>query len=102
MEKFDVVKAISSPFTGLFWWKVLMFGLGLCFMGMVGWSIWKTYNPDPTTNQYNRAAVIVNHNPQPQGRFGCAHVQINEYFKDRAGNSEKGYPITAYKRGDRR
>ena len=88
-DKFDAVKMVTSPFTGMFWLKCLMFFLGICFIGMVAWSIWKTYNPDDTTTSYNRAAVIVNHNPMPKGSFGCAHVQINEYFKDRATNRTK-------------
>jgi hypothetical protein len=79
-EKFDIVKMATSPFTGLYWVKVIMFGLGLCMIGFVGYGVYKAYfrTPDPTTDQ--NADLIVNHYPEPRATFGCATVKTYENF----------------------
>jgi len=85
-ESFDPVKLVTSPFTGMFWVKIIMFGLGLAFLGMVGWAVYKAYfNPDPTTTQNNQAREIVYHYHQPKTSFGgCASYQVSEYYRDRS------------------
>ena len=48
-EKIDIKKAVTSPFTGLYWIKTLMYGLGLLALLLVGYAIYKAYvkKPDP-------------------------------------------------------
>jgi len=42
-EKFDLKKLLTSPFTGLYWTKVVMIGLGLIVLLFVGYAVYKAY-----------------------------------------------------------
>lgn len=78
-EPFDVAKMISGPLTPVFWIKTILFGLGLAFLGMVGWAFYVAYfaPEDPTTTQNNRAREIIYYYPEPRATFGCSSVRIN-------------------------
>ena len=76
-ESFDVVKLIKSPFTGLYWIKVIMLGLGLFIVLGVGYTGYKAVLK-PTTKQ--DAQTIINHNYQPVAHIGgCASVPVKNY-----------------------
>ena len=91
VESFDPLKLVTSPFTGMFWVKTIMFGLGLACLGFIGYGVYLAYfaTPDPTTTQNNRAAAITYHYHQPKATFGCASYQVNEYYRDRLTNRTK-------------
>jgi len=80
-EQFSLTKLLSSPFTGLYWVKCTMVGLGIGMLCFIGFGMWKAYikKPDATTSQ--RAESIVNHyhNPRLTG-FGCATVKVYETY----------------------
>jgi hypothetical protein len=42
-EKIDLVKAATSPFTGLYWIKCIMFGLGIGFLVLIGFAVKKAF-----------------------------------------------------------
>lgn len=44
-------KLLSSPFTGMYWIKVIMFAFGMSFIGMVGWAFYKAYFAKPAETQ---------------------------------------------------
>jgi len=72
-EPFDIVKMISSPFTGIYWIKVVMLGIGLFVVFGVGYTGYKAVTKS-TTDQ--TATTIVNHNYQPNVHFGgCATLK---------------------------
>ena len=52
-EKFNLKKLVASPFTGLYWTKTGMYGLGLAALLFVGFTFWKAYfkKPEPTNTQ---------------------------------------------------
>ncbi len=50
-EKIDLVKAIKSPFTGLYWVKVIMFSLGASAILFIGFGVYKAYFKKPMPNQ---------------------------------------------------
>lgn len=81
---FDPVKLVTSPFTGLFWIKCIMFGLGIASLLFIGYGVYKAYfaKLDPTTTQNNQAQEIVYHYPTPKATFGCASVRVYEYYKE--------------------
>jgi len=85
-EGFNLSKLLSSPFTGLYWVKCTVFGLGIGMILFVAVGMWKAYfrRPDPTTTQ--RAETIENHYNTPKATFGCASTKT--YIK---------YPVNALK-----
>ena len=70
-EAFDVKKLVTSPFTGLYWVKSVMYGLGIGMLIFVAYGLYKAYikRPEPTTEQ--KADVIYNRYYQPRQTFGC-------------------------------
>lgn len=52
-EQFDLLKLLKSPFTGLYWVKSVMLGLGIYVLIIVGFAVWKAFfkKPDPTNTQ---------------------------------------------------
>ena len=73
-EPFDIFKMLKSPFTGIYWVKSLMIGLGIFAILVVGYAIYKAYiRPAPTTAQ--KAEQIVNYNYTPQQTFGCMRFE---------------------------
>lgn len=77
-ESFDPIKMLSAPFTGLYWIKCMMIGLGIFMILFTGYGLWKAFikKPDPSTNQ--RAETINNFYHQPRSTFGCATVKVYE------------------------
>jgi hypothetical protein len=75
-EPFDIKKLLTSPFTGLYWVKVIAIGAGIFFLVFDGYGLYKAYfkKPDPTTTQ--KADTINNkyNYYQPKQTFGCMHV----------------------------
>jgi len=51
-EKIDLKKAVTSPFTGLYWVKTIMFGLGLACLFFVGYAVYKAYFKKPEPAQH--------------------------------------------------
>lgn len=87
MEAFSITKLAKSPFTGMYWLKCIMFGLGIACIGFVGYGIYKAYfkTPEPTTTQ--EAEQIVNPSLQPKiSPFGCASIRVQEYYNGQANN----------------
>ena len=72
IEGFNLIKMLSSPFTGLYCVKFTMVGLGIGMLCFIGFGMYKAYikKPDATTSQ--RAESIVNHYHNPRSTFGCA------------------------------
>lgn len=60
-EPFDAGKLVKSPFTGLFWVKVVMYMLGMLTLVFVGYGVYKAYfkKPDPTQHQTQEIKEIV-------------------------------------------
>ena len=56
-EKIDIVKAVTSPFTGIYWVKVIMMGFGLCFLLFVGYCVYNTLHPKPQQVQNSTTTV---------------------------------------------
>jgi len=53
-EAFDVKKLATSPFTGLFWVKTIMFGLGLGCIFFIGYGVYTAYfKPKPLPQTQN-------------------------------------------------
>jgi hypothetical protein len=76
-EPINLVKAVTSPFTGLYWIKVIMYMFGAGFLIFVGLGVYRGYfkKPSPTTTQ--NAAKIENYYYEPKHwGFGCATVQV--------------------------
>ena len=50
MEAFNLKKLLSSPFTGLYWTKTVMFLLGGTGILVIGFAVYKAYfkRPEPT------------------------------------------------------
>jgi hypothetical protein len=42
-EPIDLKKAVTSPFTGLYWIKTVMYGLGLSALLFIGYGVYKAY-----------------------------------------------------------
>lgn len=59
-EKFDIMKLLKSPFTGLYWTKTLMLGLGLLVLSFLGYAVYKAYikKPPPTQTQHQAIQSI--------------------------------------------
>lgn len=49
-ERFDIKKLLKSPFTGLYWTKTVMLGLGILALIFIGYGVYKAYfkKPEPT------------------------------------------------------
>lgn len=80
-EKINLVKAITSPFTGLYWVKTLMYGLGLAALVFIGLGVYKAYfkKPLPTTTQSAEHIINYNYTLTPhQTFFGCANYKIQK------------------------
>lgn len=76
-EKFSLSKLLKSPFTGLYWTKVIMLGIGLFILLGVGYTGYKAV-VKPTSDQ--RAQTIINHNYSPVAHLGgCASVPVKNY-----------------------
>jgi len=84
-EPFDIKKLLASPFTGVYWVKVLAIGFGLVVFAFVGYGVWKAYfsKPLPTTDQH--ASTIINHNYEPRsGMFGCISLKAYQYGQQKS------------------
>lgn len=69
-EQFNVVKLLTSPFTGIYWIKVIALGIGIFVVFGIGYTGYKAVTKTTTTQS---AQTIVNHNYQPNVHFGgCA------------------------------
>lgn len=60
-EPFDAAKLVKSPFTGLFWVKVMMNMLGMAALVFIGYGVYKAYfkKPEPTQQQTQQIKEIV-------------------------------------------
>jgi hypothetical protein len=77
-EPFNLMKLLSSPFTGLYWVKCTMIALGIGMLGFVGYGMYKAYiKASPHTTEQN-ARVINNCYYQPRSTFGCASMRVYE------------------------
>lgn len=79
---FSIKKLAKSPFTGLYWVKTIMMGLGLAFLIFVGYGVYKAYiKPEPTTTQHAEEIInkTDNHYNQPKAYLGCASVPVRLY-----------------------
>ena len=85
-EKFNIVKLLSSPFTGMYWVKSTMIGLGVFMIAFTGFGLYKAYikKPDPTTEQ--KAEKIINYNSSPKSTFGCSSTR---YYRKHPVNGVK-------------
>jgi hypothetical protein len=74
-EKFNLIKAITSPFTGLYWVKTVMFSLGAAALLFIGYGVYKAYfkKPPHTTEQNAEAIYNYNYTPKMFG-FGCIRM----------------------------
>lgn len=89
-ESFDWKKLLSSPFTGLYWVKVVALGCGIFTLVFVGYGLYKAFikKPLPTTDQ--DAQTIVNHNYDVKpGMFGCMSMRVYQYEHERLTNSTR-------------
>jgi len=75
-DPFSWAKMLTAPFTGLYWVKCLMIGLGIGAIVFIGFGVYRGYfkKADPTTDQ--DAETIINHYNQPRSTFGCATTKI--------------------------
>jgi hypothetical protein len=77
-EPFDWKKAIDLTLPALFkstsvWLKG---GAVLFIIGIVGWSLWTTFNPKPRETTQQTAHEICNNYNTPKATFGCTAVRI--------------------------
>lgn len=79
-ELFDIKKLLTSPFTGMYWVKCTMMGLGIGMLIFIGYGLYKAYvkTPDPTTTQ--SAGNIENHYHNPRVTFGCASTRVYQKY----------------------
>lgn len=82
-EPFDIKKLLTSPFTGLFWVKCTMIGLGICMIAFTGYGMWKAFIKKPEATTEQRAEKIINYYHQPKSTFGCASVRVSQYLTNR-------------------
>ena len=79
-EKFNAVKMLTSPLQPTYWAKSFMLVLGgltiICGLALIGFSVWKAFNPVITDVYNNRARAIYNNAPTIQPRFGCTTVNM--------------------------
>lgn len=84
-EAFSITKLAKSPFTGIFWLKCIMFGLGIGCLAFIGWGVYKAYfkTHDPTTTQQ---AEQINNPAQnmKMSPFSCTNVKVFEYYRKKA------------------
>ena len=53
-EAFDVKKLVTSPFTGVFWVKTIVYMMAMAFVAAIGYGVWQFYfvkKPTQTQNQ---------------------------------------------------
>jgi hypothetical protein len=75
-EPFDIVKMLSSPFTGIYWVKVVMLSVGIFILLGVGYTGYKAVTKSTTAQE---AESIVNHYYTPTAHFGgCAKLQVQK------------------------
>jgi hypothetical protein len=76
-EPFDIVKLIKSPFTSIYWVKIIALSFGIFVLFGIGYTGYKAVTKSTTEQS---AQSIVNHNYQPEAHFGgCASVPVKMY-----------------------
>jgi len=81
-EQFNIIKLVSSPFTGLFWIKCLMFGLGIACLIFIGYGVYGYYFKVKPPSTTQNAEQIVNPSIEPKTYFGgCASTRVYQYFQ---------------------
>jgi hypothetical protein len=95
-EKIDIVKAATSPFTGLYWVKTIMYGLGLAMLVFVGFGIWKAYfkKPEPTQSIHAEAGSnvkVIQYNERKKSLIPF----VEAYVDQRSGHDSLGCGIRA-------
>lgn len=76
-DQFDIKKLVTSPFTGVYWVKVVMFGLGIGCLAFIGYGVYKAYfkKPLPTTTQQGQRDNF-NYVLEPRSYFGCQNFRL--------------------------
>jgi hypothetical protein len=82
-EPFSLIKMLSSPFTGMYWIKCTMIGLGIFMIAFTGYGLYKAYVKKPEATTTQRAETIINYNNQPRVTFGCASWKVREYLTNK-------------------
>ena len=95
-EPIDIKKAVTSPFTGLFWIKTFMYGLGLSALIFIGFGVYKAYFKKPEPNQSIQVSqggtvVIKNENDKFKLIKG-AYFGENELIKTRTEEEITFFP----------
>jgi hypothetical protein len=95
-EKIDIKKAVTSPFTGLYWVKSLMYGLGIGMLIFVGFGLWKAYfkKPDPTQTIHAETGSnvkVIQYNERKKTLIPF----VEAYVDQRSGDSTLGGGIRA-------
>jgi len=77
-EKFDWPKALdlSLAALGKSWSVWLKGGLITFAVGIIGWSLWTTFNPKPRETTQQNAHEICNNYNKPKSYFGCSAVHV--------------------------
>jgi hypothetical protein len=80
-EPFSMAKMAKSPFTLMYWVKVIMIGFGLAFLFGVGYCVDKALiHPRPTTSQ--KAETIVNNTYNYPERKGWVNLSFFRSWVD--------------------
>ena len=78
-ENFDVKKLVTSPFTGIFWVKTIMFMFGMAFLASVGYGVYQFYFAKKPVQQ-TQNQQIGNITVQPGGHLNLGQ-QTSEVKK---------------------
>ena len=95
-EKISIVKAVTSPFTGLYWVKTLMYIFGAAVLFFVSFAIYKAYIKKPEPTQSIHAATgsnvtVVQNNERKKTLIPF----VEAYVDQRSGYSSLGGGIRA-------
>ena len=95
-EKFSIKKLVASPFTGLYWVKTSMYGLGLAALFFIGFGLWKAYfkKPEPTQSIHAEAGSnvkVIQYNERKKTLIPFVEVYVDQ----RAGQDNLGGGIRA-------
>ncbi len=75
-EPFDFMKLIKSPFTGLYWVKSVMLGLGIFALLITVYAYYKAFIKKPLPATTQNAEQITNYNYTLRQTFGCSRFPI--------------------------
>ena len=90
-EPIDIKKLVAYPATPIFWWKSVLYGLGIGMLVFVGWAVWKAYFKKPDSTQTIHAETgsnvkVIQYNERKKTLIPF----VEAYVDQRSGNDTLG------------